>query len=344
MGFSLAEAETPGFVGQVICALADDPDLPHLSGATLVAAEVAERLGITNEDGGHPPSLRGRPAAIRADPAVRAAYLGDEETAETGSALGRRTAATHVLAVPAATEPVMELRDVRAGYGRIEVLHGVSLAVPAGTVYALVGPNGAGKSTLLRVMSGRTPATSGEVRVRGLRTNRMSARQLARGGVCSIPEGRGIFPNLTVAENLLMFTHGRRGLKARDVVDRAYEVFPVLGTRAGQLAGRLSGGQRQMLAFARALTTQPEILLVDELSMGLAPLVVTELYDILRQLVDSARLTIILAEQFAHTALGLADRAAVLVNGRIVSDGLPGDIEHAMVDAYLGGALVDGVE
>ena len=288
----------------------------------------------------------GEPADIRADPAVRAAYLGDEET-ET--ALGGRTTGAHARAVPAATvpaatEPIVELRDVRAGYGRIEVLHGVSLAVPAGTVYALVGPNGAGKSTLLRVMSGRTPATSGEVRLNGQRANRTSARRLARGGVCSVPEGRGIFPNLTVAENLLMFTHRRHGLKARDVADRAYEVFPVLGQRAGQLAGRLSGGQQQMLAFARALTTQPEILLIDELSMGLAPLVVTELYDILRQLVDSARLTIVLAEQFAHTALGLADRAAVMVNGRIVSDGLPADIEHAMVGAYLGGELADGLE
>jgi branched-chain amino acid transport system ATP-binding protein len=155
---------------------------------------------------------------------------------------------------------------VRAGYGRIEVLHGISLTVPAGQEYALVGPNGAGKSTLLRVMSGRTPVTSGELLVGGHQAGKVSARHLARAGVCTIPEGRGVFPNLTVAENLLMFTHRSRGMKVRDVTERTFEVFPVLGERRGQLAGRLSGGQQQMLAFARALTTAPEILLVDELS------------------------------------------------------------------------------
>jgi branched-chain amino acid transport system ATP-binding protein len=295
----------------------------------------------------------GDPDAVRADAAVRAAYLGEETApAEAARAEAAATAtgrpgaararlapveAVPVEAVPAQAAEALRLRDVRAGYGRIEVLHGVSLTVPAGLVYALVGPNGAGKSTLLRVLSGRTPAASGDVLVFGERANRLSASRLARAGVCSVPEGRGIFPNLTVTENLLMFTHRGRGIKARDVAERTFEVFPILAERRGQLAGRLSGGQQQMLAFARALTTSPEILLVDELSMGLAPIVVGELYGILRQVVDSTRLTVVLAEQFAHTALALADRAAVMAGGQIVQEGTPGQVEDAMVASYLGG-------
>jgi branched-chain amino acid transport system ATP-binding protein len=182
-------------------------------------------------------------------------------------------------APPAPAPPALELRGVRAGYGRIEVLHGVDLDVPDGAVFALLGPNGAGKSTLLKVAGGRIAHRAGTVRVAGMGVDRHhGVDALARQGVCSIPEGRGVFPNLTVRENLRMWTY-QGPLKARDVEERAYTRFPRLGARRRQLAGTLSGGEQQMLALARALVGQPKLLLLDEISMGLAPLVVAELYE-----------------------------------------------------------------
>src|SRR5437879_3538820 len=179
---------------------------------------------------------------------------------------------------PAPRAPALELRDVRAAYGRIEVLHGVSLVVPTGSVFALLGPNGAGKSTTLKVASGRLTPSSGCVHVAGTHVNGASPQKLVRAGVCSIPEGRGIFPNLTVAENIRMMTY-KGGLTASEVQVQAYARFPKLGQRRTQLAGTLSGGEQQMLAMARALTTDPSLLLLDEISMGIAPLTRAELPD-----------------------------------------------------------------
>src|SRR5688572_16594542 len=178
--------------------------------------------------------------------------------------------------------PALEMRDVRAAYGRIEVLHGVSLVVPPGTVFALLGPNGAGKSTTLKVASGRMVPSAGCIHVAGSHVNGAAPEKLVRAGVCSIPEGRGIFPNLTVAENIRMMTY-RGGLSASDVQDHAFTRFPRLSERRLQLAGTLSGGEQQMLAMARALATDPSLLLLDEISMGLAPLIVSELYDLVGQ-------------------------------------------------------------
>src|SRR3954454_22871198 len=152
----------------------------------------------------------------------------------------------------ARTAPALELRDIRAAYGRIEVLHGVSLVVPPGTVFALLGPNGAGKSTTLKVASGRMTPSSGCVHVAGSHVNGAAPEKLVRAGVCSIPEGRGIFPNLTVAENVRMMTY-KGSLSPSDVQDKAFTRFPRLGERRNQLAGTLSGGEQQMLAMARAL-------------------------------------------------------------------------------------------
>jgi branched-chain amino acid transport system ATP-binding protein len=226
--------------------------------------------------------------------------------------------------------------DVRAGYGRIEVLHGVSFDVPKGSAMALLGPNGAGKSTLLKAISGQLALTAGTVEVAGRRLGRNAAESLARSGVCMIPEGRSIFPNLTVSENLLMYTFRRSGLKSAWVEERAIERFPVLGGRRKQLAGTLSGGEQRMLSMARALTTDPEILLLDELSMGLAPLIVEELYGVVGQLVSSEQLTIIMVEQFVQTALSFADYAAIMVNGELVKRGTPAEIRSDVVGAYLG--------
>lgn len=173
-------------------------------------------------------------------------------------------------ATTTALPPAVTVTGLQAAYGRIEVLHGVDLTVPAGSVFALLGPNGAGKSTLLKVVSGRMRPLAGEVRIGELTVGRTPAEKLARQGVCAIPEGRGIFPNLTVRENLRIWTY-RGGITMRDVEEQSYAAFPRLKERRRQMAGTLSGGEQQMLAISRALVTRPRLLLLDELSMGLAP-------------------------------------------------------------------------
>jgi branched-chain amino acid transport system ATP-binding protein len=230
--------------------------------------------------------------------------------------------------------PLLELAGVRAGYGSIEVLHGVDLVVPQGAVVALLGPNGGGKSTTLKVCAGLVTANSGEVRFAGRNVNGCTADALARAGVCTVPEGRGIFPNLTVRENLRMAT--QTGVKLRRVEEIAYARFPRLAERRSQLAGTLSGGEQQMLAMARALAVDPAVLLLDELSMGLAPLIVEELYGLVAQVAREG-VSILVIEQFARTVLGIADIAAIMLNGRVAAVGAPHDIEEQLHSAYLGG-------
>ena len=230
--------------------------------------------------------------------------------------------------------PVLELSGVCAAYGRIEVLHGVDLAVGAGEVFALLGPNGAGKSTTLNVCAGLVPATAGAVRFAGRRLNGFAPDKLARLGVCLIPEGRGVFPNLTVAENLHMMTYA--GVSRSDVEAKAYERFPRLRERRTQVAGTLSGGEQQMLSMARSLTTDPALLLLDELSMGLAPLIVEELYGVVKQ-IASEGISIVLVEQFARAVLGVADRAGIMLHGRVQKIGAPSELEEQLSAAYLGG-------
>jgi branched-chain amino acid transport system ATP-binding protein len=174
-------------------------------------------------------------------------------------------------------EPLLELRGVRASYGKIEVLHGVDLVVPEGSVVALLGPNGGGKTTTLKVASGQMTPTAGCVHIAGKHVNGASADSLSRLGVCTIPEGRGVFPNLTVRENLRMATYG--GVDMDEVETIAYTRFPRLGERRSQVAGTLSGGEQQMLSLARGLAVNPALLLLDELSMGLAPIIVEQLYE-----------------------------------------------------------------
>jgi branched-chain amino acid transport system ATP-binding protein len=229
----------------------------------------------------------------------------------------------------------LELIDVHAGYGKIEVLHGVSLAVDTGSVFALLGPNGAGKSTVLKVASGHLKPTAGCVHVAATHVNGMKPHRLARAGVCTVPERRGIFPNLTVTENLRMMANA--GPRSRnEIVHRAFEQFPQLAERRQQPAGTMSGGEQQMLAMARAVATEPSLLLLDEISMGLAPRIVTELYELVGALARSG-LSILLIEQFATTALAVADRAAVMTHGRVTQTGGPAAIGEALASAYLGG-------
>lgn len=230
--------------------------------------------------------------------------------------------------------PVMELHGVRAGYGRISVLHGIDLVVPAGTIVGLLGPNGAGKSTTIGVVSGQVPVSSGSMHMMGRDVTGGGPDALARAGVCTIPEGRGIFPNLTVAENVWMFTH--RGISRREAIEIAFGHFPVLAERRSTLAGRLSGGEQQMLALARALATKPALLLLDELSMGLAPIIVEELYEQVAA-ITSTGVGILLVEQFAAHVLEVADQVAVMVNGTIRATGHPAEMAAELSGAYLGG-------
>jgi branched-chain amino acid transport system ATP-binding protein len=232
--------------------------------------------------------------------------------------------------------PALELHGINAGYGRIEVLHDVSLSVPAGTVYALLGPNGAGKTTTMLVASGYVRPKSGCVHVAGSHVNKVAPENLAKAGVCRIPEGRGVFPNLTVNENLRMFTYSSE-LSVKDVQEKSYARFPRLGERRNQLAGTMSGGEQQMLAMSRALVSDPGILLLDEISMGLAPKIVSELYELVRQLAQEG-ISILLVEQFARTALAVCDYAAVMTGGRIAMVGQPADVADFVNEAYLGGA------
>jgi branched-chain amino acid transport system ATP-binding protein len=233
------------------------------------------------------------------------------------------------------TENVLELRDVQAGYSEIAVLHGVSLAIPPRTVFGVLGPNGAGKTTMLRVAAGLHPPTHGDLFVAGRRVNGASPEELARRGLCTIPEGRGVFPNLTVRENLWMATY--RGMKRSEIEDAAFERFPRLADRRQQHAGTLSGGEQQMLSIARAITTNPALLLLDELSMGLAPLIVEQLYDSVHRIAREG-VSVLVVEQFAKTVLGVADLAAVMVSGRIVLQGTPAEVEAGLQAAYLGEA------
>jgi branched-chain amino acid transport system ATP-binding protein len=299
---------------------------------------------------------QGDPATVQADPLVQAAYLGASEedvapkpsslfvAAPSGPALSSDAVAggSKMIAFPgrpAAPEsatPMLSITDVCAAYGRIEVVHGVSLEVPEGSVYALLGPNGAGKSTLLKVASGRMAATSGTISFDGEEIRRPVPDRLARKGLCAVPEGRAVFPNLTVSENLLMYSYRSRDTKVADLEEQSYARFPVLGERRRQLAGRLSGGEQQMLALARALFTNPRLLLLDEISMGLAPLVVAELYELVAQTVEQDGITILLVEQFAQTALAIADHAGVMVNGRLVRTGSPAEVGDHLLSAYMG--------
>ena len=234
---------------------------------------------------------------------------------------------------PRQLPPSIVIDDIRAAYGRIEVLHGVNLVVPPGSVFALLGPNGAGKSTLLKVVGGRMRPSAGQVLIGDRPVGKTPPEKLARAGLCAVPEGRGIFPNLTVRENLRVWTY-RGGLTAKEVEDKTFSTFPRLKERRRQMAGTLSGGEQQMLAISRALVTDPEVLILDELSMGLAPLIVGELYELVGALAQRG-MTVLLVEQFVTMALAVATRAAIMVHGRIQQEGTPQEMADAALSVYL---------
>jgi branched-chain amino acid transport system ATP-binding protein len=227
----------------------------------------------------------------------------------------------------------LALHAAHAGYGRIEVLHGVDIAVRRGTVSALLGPNGAGKTTALSVMSGLITPTRGCRHVQGQHVNGADAADLARLGICHVREGRSVFPNLSVIDNLTVAASC--GASVDRVTEVAFTVFPRLKERHKQSAGTLSGGERQMLALARGLGTDPSVLLVDELSMGLAPRIVSELYEIVAEIARTG-VSVLVVEQFATVGLLHAEYAYVMTHGVVTYAGASGDALDAVHAAYMG--------
>jgi len=230
---------------------------------------------------------------------------------------------------------LLAVRGLRAGYGRTEVLRGVDLSVPAGSTVVLLGANGAGKTTLLRTVAGLVPASGGEIRFDGRPLTTVAAHDRARRGICLIPEGRGIFRRLTVRENLVVQAGPRR---ERAAVDRSAALFPILRDRLDQPAGTLSGGQQQMLALARAFVTDAPLILADELSMGLAPVVVDQIFEALSVLHREGR-SLLLVEQYVERAVAVADYVYILAKGTVVFAGEPAECTSGAVFArYLEGA------
>ena len=231
--------------------------------------------------------------------------------------------------------PLLELTEVTASYGPVKALHGVSLAVDEGAIVAVLGANGAGKTTTLRAIS-HTVRTGGEIRFAGRSLARQSPEAIAGMGIAHVPEGRGLFPELTIVENLRLGAYVRRGSIKADL-DRVYEYFPWMGRRRGELAGSLSGGEQQMLALAKAFMQQPRLLLVDEPSLGLAPIIVSEIFTIVREL-NQEGMTVLVVEQNAHIALQLASTAYVLEVGTVALHGPCEELERneSVRRSYLG--------
>ncbi len=230
---------------------------------------------------------------------------------------------------------MLVVEDLDVSYGSSQALFGVSFGVEAGSLVAVLGANGAGKSTLARTVSGLVHPTSGRVEFDGIDITKKAAHKLSADGLAHVPEGRGIFPGLTVNENLRMAVKQLQRGERDAAIERAMERFPVLGERRRQGAGTLSGGEQQMLALARALAVTPKLIIADEMSLGLAPLVTEAVFEGL----DEARasgITIVLIEQFVHRALALADRCVILHRGRVGWSGPASEAHQEVIDRYLG--------
>lgn len=294
----------------------------------------------------------GTPAEIRADPAVRAAYLGeadptesDRSTAEEAIAIRSTERAIEAASLgglparePSAT-PAMVVADLSVRYGDATALSGVSFTLGAGRALAVLGPNGAGKSSLARALSGLVPVSAGTVHFAGERIDGWSPHRIRQAGLIHLPEGRGVFRSLSVIDNVRMAARageGRRG--RREAVERALEIFPVMAERRRQVAGSLSGGEQQMLSLARALATSPAIIIADEMSLGLAPLMVDLVFDGL----DRARragVTVVMIEQYVHRALAFADECLILNRGKVAWSGSSNEAGAELLSQYLGAAM-----
>ncbi|WP_409333144.1 ABC transporter ATP-binding protein [Trujillonella humicola] len=224
---------------------------------------------------------------------------------------------------PTAGPPVLGIERLRIRYEKLTAVHDVDLELSAGTISVLLGLNGAGKSSIMNAVAGVVPADAGRILLSGRDIGGLPAHRRARAGLAYLPEGRGVFPSLTVQQNLLLGSAGRSD--DAHAMDTAFTLFPVLGERRKQAAGHLSGGEQQMLSLARCLAGRPTLLLLDEPSLGLAPRIVEELFATLHRLRDDG-LTILMVEQFAHAALAVADTAGVLVRGELTRFGAAGDL------------------
>ena len=232
---------------------------------------------------------------------------------------------------------LLEVRDLHVAYGQIDAVRGISFEVDAGEVVALIGSNGAGKTTTLRTLSGLQRASGGEVRLEGKPIDRLPAHEIVARGVAHAPEGRRLFPRMTIRENLDLGAYRRSDDDVEADIAMFYDLFPILAERRAQAAGTLSGGEQQMLAIGRALMSRPRLLMLDEPSMGLSPLVMRTIFSTLGQL-KALGTTLLLVEQNAQAALGLADRGHVLETGRIVLSGTGADLlrDEGVRKAYLG--------
>jgi len=265
---------------------------------------------------------------VRNDPAVIAAYLG-------GAAFDTRPRTT---SPRAANTEVLAARALGAGYDAVPVVHDVDLSVCAGEIVAVLGANGAGKSTLMRALAGLLRPIAGTVLLAGAEITRFAAHEVAARGLALVPEGRQVFPELSVVDNVRLGAYTRRDVTDAEI-DAMVKRFPSLERRRTARAGLLSGGEQQMLAIARGLIAKPKVLLLDEPSLGLAPALIHELYDVLAQLRDQG-LTILLVDQMAALALAAADRGYVMESGRVVHTGVTAELrdDPALERAYLGRA------
>ncbi|GAA1514807.1 ABC transporter ATP-binding protein [Sphaerisporangium rubeum] len=234
---------------------------------------------------------------------------------------------------------LLEISDIRVHYGKIEAIKGVSLHVDEGEIVTLIGANGAGKTTTLKTISGLRPLTSGSVVFDGQDISKMPGHKRVLAGIGQSPEGRGVFPGMTVTENLLMGAYTRTGDLTKDL-DEVFELFPRLAERRNQAGGTMSGGEQQMVAIGRALMSKPKVLLLDEPSMGLAPMLVAQIFSIIKE-INNRGTTVLLVEQNAQQALQLAHRAYVLETGRVVKSAPAADLlnDPQVREAYLGGEL-----
>jgi branched-chain amino acid transport system ATP-binding protein len=238
-----------------------------------------------------------------------------------------------------ALPPLLEVEDLHVAYGQVEAVRGVSLAVPEGRIVTLIGPNGAGKTSILSALAGLVRPRSGAVRLGGAGVTGLPAHRAVAAGLSLVPEGRAILGRMTVRENLVLAGERRQERRALEAaIEEQYRRFPILGERRDQLAGSLSGGQQQMLAFARALLARPRILLLDEPSMGLSPILVQQIFEAVRQ-IHREGATILLVEQNARLALAISDYAYVLERGRLVLEGPSKALaeDPRVQAAYLGG-------
>jgi branched-chain amino acid transport system ATP-binding protein len=234
---------------------------------------------------------------------------------------------------------LLEVADIHVHYGKIAALKGISIEVDQGEIVALIGANGAGKTTTLKTISGLRPLSAGKIFFDGRDISRMAGHKRVRLGLGQAPEGRGIFPGMTVLDNLQMGAYARKGDTTKDL-DEVFELFPRLAERKSQFGGTMSGGEQQMLTIGRALMSKPKVLLLDEPSMGLAPILVAQIFEIIKE-INQRGTTVLLVEQNAQQALTLAHRAYVLETGKVFKSAVAADLLHdpEVRAAYLGGDL-----